>query len=237
MKAPKAPPAPAGFTGFAPTVIPFLMELAGNNEREWFKANEGRYASLIREPALAFVRAMAEPLRGLSEHLVADDRKVGGSLMRIFRDTRFSKDKTPYKTNVGIQFRHGAGKDVHAPGVYVHISPEEVFLGFGMWQPPPEELHKLREAVAAKWPAWEALLADPALAGWEQFGEPLKRVPKGFDAAHPGAAELRRTSFIASQPLPIEVLESADAPQQIGERLKPMRGYGAFLCQALSLPF
>jgi uncharacterized protein (TIGR02453 family) len=191
----------------------------------------------VRGPALDFIRAMAEPLRSLSEHLVADDRKAGGSLMRIHRDTRFSKDKAPYKTNVGIQFRHGAGKDVHAPGVYLHLAPDECFLGVGLWQPEPEPLQKLRESVAEQWPRWSAILAAPGLAGWEQFGEGLKRVPRGFPADHPGAAELRRTSFIASAKVDFAELTEADTTSRVTARLAGTRDYMAFLCEALSLPF
>ncbi len=225
------------FQGFPDGMVPFLMQLAAHNDREWFKANEKRYEANVRQPALAFVRAMREPLKQVSPHLVADDRKVGGSLMRIFRDTRFSKDKTPYKTNVGIQFRHGVGKDVHAPGCYVHISVEEMFVGFGLWQPEAETLFKLRTAVAEKWDRWSAILASPEMAGMEQFGEPLKRVPRGFDAAHPGAAEIRRTSFIASTPLTWETLSAPDAVDQITRHLIAGRDTMAFLCEALALPF
>jgi uncharacterized protein (TIGR02453 family) len=225
------------FQGFPDGLVPFLMQLAAHNDREWFKANEKRYEANVRQPALAFVRAMREPLKQVSPHLVADDRKVGGSLMRIFRDTRFSKDKTPYKTNVGIQFRHGVGKDVHAPGCYVHISVEEMFVGFGLWQPEAETLFKLRTAVAEKWDRWSAILAAPEMAGMEQFGESLKRVPRGFDAAHPAAAELRRTSYIASRPLTWETLAAPDAVEQITRSLVAGRDYMAFLCEALALPF
>lgn len=225
------------FKGFPSGLVPWLMELQAHNDREWFKANEKRYEALVRGPALDFIRAMAEPLRALSEHLVADDRKAGGSLMRIHRDTRFSKDKAPYKTNVGIQFRHGAGKDVHAPGVYLHLAPDECFLGVGLWQPEPEPLQKLREAVAEKWPRWSGILAAPGLAGWEQFGEGLKRVPRGFPADHPGAAELRRTSFIASAKVDFAELTEADTIARVTARLAGTRDYMAFLCEALSLPF
>jgi len=225
------------FQGFPVGLVPFLMQLAANNNRDWFKANEKRYETLVRGPSLAFVRAMREPLSAIAPHLVADDRKVGGSLMRIFRDTRFSKDKTPYKTNVGIQFRHDAGKDVHAPGIYLHISPDETFIGFGLWQPEPETLHRLRTAVAEKWDRWSGILAALGLAGFEQLSEGLKRVPRGFPADHPGGAELKRRSFLASAPVEWEDLESPEAPARLSRRLEPSREIMAFLCEALSLPY
>ena len=225
------------FQGFPPGLVPYLMELAAHNDRDWFKANEKRYESHVREPARAFIRAIGEPLKGFSNHLVADDRKVGGSLMRVHRDTRFSKDKTPYKTNVGIQFRHTVGKDVHAPGVYLHIEAQELFLGVGLWQPPPEELEKLRQAVAEKWDRWSGIITALSAAGFTQLGDALKRVPRGYDAGHPGAEEIRRRSFIASTGLTFDELEAPELVEGIVAKLMPSRDYMAFLCEALSLPF
>ena len=94
------------FRGFGPDLGAFLEELREHNERSWFAANRERYEEAVREPARAFIRAMAPALAAISLHFRADDRKTGGALMRVHRDTRFSRDKTPYKTNVGIQFRH-----------------------------------------------------------------------------------------------------------------------------------
>ena len=94
----------------------FLRDLRENNDREWFQANKGRYLAEVRDPMLDFIGAFAAPLAEISPHFVADPRPNGGSLFRIYRDTRFSRDKTPYKTNAGAHFRHAAGKDAHAPG-------------------------------------------------------------------------------------------------------------------------
>src|SRR5678815_2121248 len=110
------------FEGFSDETFAFLGELEEHNQRDWFEANKSRYERVVREPALAFVRDMGRRLAEVAPALRADDRKVGGSMMRVHRDTRFSKDKSPYKTNVGIQFRHEAGKDVHAVGLYVPVS-------------------------------------------------------------------------------------------------------------------
>ena len=110
---------------FKKDVFDFLNELESNNEKTWWENNKDRYIAVIREPALEFINDFEVSLKKISPHFVADSRTVGGSLMRPYRDVRFSKDKTPYKTNVGIQFRHEQGKDVHAPGFYVHI-PEPV---------------------------------------------------------------------------------------------------------------
>ena len=136
------------FTRFEPTLFQFLEELADNNNRPWFQENKQRYERDVLEPCQAFIRAFEARLKKISKFFVASDRRVGGSLMRIYRDTRFSKDKTPYKTNLGIQFRHSLGKDVHAPGYYVHIEPGDAFIGIGMWMPPTAALSMIRES---KW--------------------------------------------------------------------------------------
>ena len=125
---------------FKTSTIKFLRELEKNNNRDWFEANKHRYESDVREPALAYIEAMAPRLAKISPHFIASPKKVGGSLMRVYRDVRFSKDKTPYKTNIGIQFRHSAGKDVHAPGFYMHIEPSQVFIAAGIWRPDSEML-------------------------------------------------------------------------------------------------
>ena len=117
---------------FSKETFSFLKALSENNNREWFSVNRQEYENLIRTPSLAFISDMGRDLPSISPHFIANIRKVGGSLMRIHRDTRFSKDKTPYKVNIGIQFRHKAGKDIHAPGYYVHIAPDGCFIGVGM---------------------------------------------------------------------------------------------------------
>ena len=97
-------------------LLKFLRALDRNNDSQWFEAHKDDYEGEVREPALAFIRKMERHVHRISPHLTAKPTKVGGSLMRVHRDVRFSKDKRPYMTNVGIQFRHEAGKDVHAPG-------------------------------------------------------------------------------------------------------------------------
>ena len=108
---------------FDPEFFEFMADLAANNDREWFAANKERYEAEVLEPALAFIEDFSYRLREISPNFVADPRRTGGSLFRIYRDTRFAKDKTPFKTHTGMQFRHVAGKDVHAPGFYLHLDP------------------------------------------------------------------------------------------------------------------
>ena len=116
------------FSHFEPSIFQFLEQLADHNNRPWFLENKWRYESEVLEPCLALIRAFGTRLKRISPYFVASDRRVGGSLMRVYRDTRFSKGGAPYKTNAGIQFRHEMGRDIHAPGFYVHIAPGECFL-------------------------------------------------------------------------------------------------------------
>src|ERR671918_1560675 len=140
---------------FGPELFAFLAELRENNDREWFAANKHRYEEHLLEPAMAFVDAFAPRLRKISPHFRADSRPSGGSLFRIYRDTRFSKDKSPYKTNLGIHFRHEQAKDAHAPGYYLHIGPGEVCAGGGIWHPNTEAVTRIREAIVADPKRWK----------------------------------------------------------------------------------
>ena len=137
------------FEGFSPELFQFLYELSENNVKSWWHANKPRYERVVRGPALDFVAAFGERIHEISPHYTAVAKKSGGSMMRPFRDTRFSKDKTPYKTNLGLHFRHVAGKNVHAPGLYLHIDPDRVFLGAGMWHPESAVLKEVRRRIDA----------------------------------------------------------------------------------------
>lgn len=226
------------FQGFPAATFSFLDELAANNDRDWFNANKTRYEHDVREVALAFIRTMAPALQKISKHFVADDRKVGGSLMRVHRDTRFAKDKTPYKTNIGIQFRHEAGKDVHAPGFYLHIEPQECFLGVGLWHPEPTALAQIRARIVDKTAAWRKASTDAKFRKhFEPSGDSLKRVPRGFDAEHPCVDDLRRKDHIAVAKITPAALSSRKAAATVAERFGDAKPYIKFLAQALELPF
>ena len=130
-----------------PGLFRFLKQLRRNNDREWFNANKQRYIDDVRDPLLAFVEMMGPKLRSISSEIVADSRPVGGSLFRIYRDTRFAKDKSPYKTHAGLHFRHRAGKTAFTPGFYPHLEPGQVFMGAGIWHPDTASLKEIREAI------------------------------------------------------------------------------------------
>ena len=181
-----------------PELITFLRQLAKNNNREWFQKNKDRYESEVREPLLKFIEAFEPRLEKISPHFVADARKVGGSLFRIYRDTRFSHDKRPYKTHAGVQFRHERAKDVHAPGFYLHIEPRQAFIGVGIWHPDSDTLKLLRDAIVENPAKWKrAKSAKSFAAEFDLAGDSLKRAPKGYDPDHPLIEDLRRKDFIA----------------------------------------
>jgi len=226
------------FSGFPLGLLHFLNELSKHNNRTWFTANKSRYEQDLLEPALAFIGAMAEPLSKLSPHFRAEPKKVGGSLMRIYRDVRFSKDKRPYKTNVGIQFRHEAGRDVHSPGFYFHIDPDEVFLGVGIWHPDSKSLGKIRQAIDKDPATWKR--AKNAKAFREQYklaGDSLKRPPRGYDAEHPLLEDLKRKDFIGVMPLDHDELFEPSLVKHTIAHFRAGRAFMSFLCKAVGVKF
>lgn len=226
------------FSGFGPQTTEFLAELSHHNDRAWFEANKARYEAVVREPARAFIRAMGKKLGKVSVELAADDRKVGGSLMRVHRDTRFSKDKTPYKTNVGIQFRHRLGKDVHAPGAYVHLGLDGCFVGLGMWHPDPASLQKIREAIAADPKRWAKVSTAKKLTSvWRLGGDSLSRPPRGFDKDHPAVEDLKRKDHILVSDLTLDEAEGPKLVDLVLKRLMAGRDHTAFLCDAIGVAF
>lgn len=223
---------------FSPGLFAFLRELAKHNDREWFAANKARYAAEVQEPALAFVEDVGVRLPEVSRHLVADSRTNGGSLFRIYRDVRFSKDKSPYKTHVGIQFRHERTRDVHAPGVYLHLEPGTVFLACGVWHPDGDTLHAIRTSIAEHPARWRSIVEAPAFE--ERFrlgGEALKRPPAGFDRDHPLIDDLKRKDFIAIADLSESDATAAGFLTRFLELCDDAGDFMRLLCGGARVPF
>jgi uncharacterized protein (TIGR02453 family) len=220
---------------FGPELFAFLSELADNNDREWFAANKERYEAHVLEPALAFIEDFGYRLQSISPHFRAEPRRVGGSLFRIYRDTRFAKDKSPYKTNTGMHFRHERAKDAHAPGYYLHLAPGEVFAGGGIWHPDGPALTAIREAIVRDPEAWSR--ATQLGDGLELRGEALKRVPSGFDKDHPYAEDLKRKDFFSWVRLSEEEVTAPgflDRYTRLCESAAPLM---RFLCRALDVRY
>lgn len=223
---------------FTVATFNFLNELASNNNRAWFETNKPRYESLVREPALKFISEMKPVLETFAPHFCAEPRKVGGSLMRVFRDTRFSRDKTPYKTNIGIQFRHILGKDVHAPGFYLHISLDECFFATGCWHPDSVALGHIRHLIATKPEKWFSACHDKNfISEWKLWGDSLTRPPRGFCQHHAAITDLKRKDFVGMAPLHISDVINPELVKLANQRFSKTVPFMQFLCEALHLPY
>lgn len=223
---------------FTPQSMAFLHNLANNNNRDWFEQNKSVYEDTVRIPALQFIADMANELPVLSPHFLAQPKKLGGSLMRVYRDVRFAKDKRPYKTNIGIQFRHERGKDVHAPGFYVHIQPGGCFVGVGIWRPDSVALGKIRDKICEQGKQWKsAIHAKSFSKHFELSGETLIRPPRGYDKDHPLIDDLKRKDFIAISELDDESVLSTKFNKQVLERYRAADNYMQYLCHALELRY
>ena len=178
---------------FRPELFDFLRQLKRHNNRDWFAKNKQRYEEAVCDPALLFIGSFGPHLRKLSPHFVADPRPARGSLFRIYRDTRFSPDKRPFKTHVGIHFSHASGKDAHAPVFYLHLEPDNCFAAAGVWHPDSSALTKIRIAIVAEPEQWAKVV-------WklELEGDSLKRPPRGSDPNHRFIEDIKRKDFVAS---------------------------------------
>jgi uncharacterized protein (TIGR02453 family) len=217
---------------FGPALFEFLAELKQNNRREWFVENKERYQRNVLQPMVGFVAALGARLPEISSRFEADARPVGGSIFRIHRDTRFSRDKSPYKTAVAAHFKHSGGGDVHAPGFYLHLEPGDCLGGGGIWHPDGAALAKIRGRIDEKPRAWSA-----AVSGITLEGDSLKRPPAGYRADHPHIADLKRKDFYVMTRF---TEAEACAPDFLEGYLSACRRalpLNRFLCTALDLPF
>jgi uncharacterized protein (TIGR02453 family) len=224
----------AGSPYFTKRTFQFLKDLAANNERTWFQENKERYEDDVKIPALRFIEDFAPRLSEVSAHFHAGPK----ALYRIHRDTRFSKDKRPYKTHTGIHFRHDRIRDAHAPGFYLHLEPGQCFLGLGVWRPDGPTTRRIREAIAEDADGWTAAVDEPAFAStFERGGDRLTRPPRGFDPEHPLVEELKWKDFIASRPLDQASLTSAELPDEVAGLFHTGAPFMAFLCNAVGVAY
>jgi uncharacterized protein (TIGR02453 family) len=190
------------FTGFRPEAIQFLADLAANNDRAWFQPRKGEYERLLKEPLEGLIVALGERFEARGIPLRADPAK---SPFRIYRDVRFSKDKSPYKTNLGASFpwigdgaEEGGGRsnisNVHSGGGYFHLQPGEIFVGGGIWHPEKPWLDAFRRRVVDEPGRIRELIEEPRFrkAFGSLGGDELRRVPTGFPPDHPDADLLKK---------------------------------------------
>jgi uncharacterized protein (TIGR02453 family) len=207
------------FTGFSPEAIQFLADLAVNNDRDWFQPRKAEYERLLKEPLEALVAALAERFEARGLPLQADPKR---SPFRIYRDTRFSRDKSPYKTNIGASFPWVEGgsalEGAHANGGYFHFQPGEMFVGGGMWMAEKATLDAFRQAILVDPERVKAALGEPGFV--KAFGEvrthdQLKRVPSGLPADHPMADYFRWKDIVFGRRLADEEVLSPTLPDTL----------------------
>jgi uncharacterized protein (TIGR02453 family) len=230
----------AEFRGFRPAAFRFLRGLARNNRREWFEANRDMYVTELQEPLRALLDEFDVRLASLAPELAADAKR---SIFRIYRDVRFSKDKSPYKTHVSFWVSHRAlgrsgGAAVHGgAGLYFHLEPNASIIAGGMWMPPTPALARIRAALSGDLAGFEAARVKLR----RQFSDlddeaVLKRPPRGFGADHPAVKWLRYQSFTVSRPISAADLRRADLPDRLASGYKPVVPFVRWLNSALGLP-
>lgn len=222
-----------GSAYFSPRLFVYLEQLRRNNRRSWFLKHRAEYEECARQPCLRFIADLSLRLRDVSPWLVADPKPVGGSLFRIYRDVRFSKDKSPYKTHIGMNFWHASATEtVHAPGLYLHLEPKGCFLAGGVWRPDPRSLALIRDAIAWKAEEWKK-----AKRGLQLGGDTLTRPPRGHPADHPLIEDLKRKDIVASVELPQKQVCSANFQREFLGAARKMVPLLRFLSEAVKLRF
>jgi uncharacterized protein (TIGR02453 family) len=216
------------FPGFPPEALQFFRSLARNNNRDWFQPRKVAFEEQVRQPMRELVVALNDGMKGFAPEYATDPAKA---IYRIYRDTRFSKDKTPYKDHIAASFfRSGTGPHKYG-GYYVHVSHKEVAVGGGVYMPEPEVLLEIRQHIAGNYQKLRKILAAPAVKRslGELQGDQLSRVPKGFAATHPAADLLRFKSFILYTNLEPELATSPQLFVEVLTRFKTMKPFLDFL--------
>jgi uncharacterized protein (TIGR02453 family) len=188
-------------TAFSPKALAFLRALKRNNDREWFRARKDQYELLLRTPMTGLVERLAGDLRQFAPHLIADPKKA---IYRIYRDTRFSDDKTPLKTNIAASFPTRGLPRHQGAGLYLEIAPGWVWVGGGMYAPDTAQLQAVREHIAANHRRLRAIVESPGFkkAVGTLHGDQLQRMPRGFGADHPAGDYLKYRQFLAGKEFP-----------------------------------
>lgn len=219
---------------FTPALFQFMRDLDANNNRDWFAANKKRYLADLRDPALRFIVDFGSRLVKISPRFLADPRPNGGSLFRIYRDIRFSKDKRPYKDHTGLYFRHEAGKSVHTPGFYLHLQPGNCFVGVGLWHPDNPTLKLIRDALVADPGLWKKAVGGKGFREvYQVSGDSLKRSPKGYDPGHPLIEILKMKDFTAFAPLTRKQVTAPGFVDEFAGLCKTGSSLVKFVCEAV----
>lgn len=225
-------------TYFSPATFRFLLALERNNNRIWFHAHQADYERHVREPFLQLIADLQAPLEKISTHFRADPRKVGGSLFRMHRDTRFASDKTPYKTWAGARLFHERRREIEAPSFYIHIQPKHSFTGAGLWHPGSDTVKRVRDFLVDNPAAWKrATQSKTFCENFGFWGESLIRPPRGFDPQHELIDDLKRKSFCAGTEFTQAVACSRELLPTVVTTCKRLAAMVDYLCAALDLEF
>ena len=217
---------------FEADLFRFLTRLKRNNKRQWFLAHKDEYEKYAREPAIRFICDFATHLSEISPYLTADPRSSRGSLFRIYRDTRFSADKRPYKTNVAMRFSH-RGKDVHSPGFYLHLEPGGCFAACGLWHPEPPTLLKVRTAIVDRAEQWRKVRH---LVNWDDASR-LSRPPRGFPTDHKFVEDLKLRDIGSAVNFTDKQVCSPKFMATFAQSCRKMSPLAVFLSEAVGLKF
>lgn len=224
---------------FSDASFTFLRGLARHNEKPWFAEHKHEYEEHVRQPFLRLIADLQPDLAQVSAHFRADPRTVGGSLFRIYRDSRFSNDKTPYKTWQGARLFHERRKQVPAPSYYIHLAPGESFVGAGIWHPEPDTQRRIRQFIFDNPGSWKAAAHAPATRRRYAFetSEKLVRAPRGFPADFEFIDDLKHRNWVLWRPLDDTLMTGPRLRQSLATDLAALGPFVDYLCAALDLEF
>ena len=226
-------------TYFTDKSFRFLRTLARHNERDWFNDHKADYESHVREPFRLLSGDLQPALSAVSPHYRAEPAGVGGSLFRIHRDTRFSGDKTPYKTWQGARLFHERHRQVPAPSWYLHLQPDNCFIAAGIWHPDSPTLRRIRQFIVDNPAAWKQAAHDPKFRRRyrPEDSDMLTRPPRGFDQDFAFIDDLKHRNFVALRDIDDATMAGPRLRAVVERDLEGMAPFMDYLCAALDLEF
>ncbi|GAB3505719.1 DUF2461 domain-containing protein [Pseudoxanthomonas daejeonensis] len=226
-------------TYFSAASFKFLRGLSRHNDKAWFEAHREDYEAHVRQPFLRLITDLQPGLAAVSPHFRADPRTIGGSLFRIYRDARFSNDKSPYKPWQGARLFHERRREVPAPSFYVHLQPGESFVGGGLWHPEPDTQRRVRQFILDNPGAWKKTAHAPALRRRFELddSEVLSRAPRGFPADFEFIDDLKHRNWVFTRPLDDAAMTGPRLRKTLETDLAALGPFIDYLCAALDLEF
>lgn len=226
-------------TYFSDASFKFLRGLARHNDKTWFNDHKAQYEDHVRQPFLRLLTDLQPDLAAVSLHFRSEPKTVGGSLFRIYRDARFSNDKSPYKSWQGARLFHERHKQVPAPSFYLHLQPGECFVGAGLWHPEPDTQRRVRQFILDNPGSWKKAAHDAPFRRRFEFeeSEKLVRPPRGFPADFEFIEDLKHRNFVFWRSLDDATMTGPKLRQTVAADLKALGPFIDYLCAALDLEF